>query len=625
MPCVNLVLRDRRVWLVAALAVACVVLGRWFVAPGQAVALVAQAGYWFLLATVVLFGWYLWRLAAPRWRGWRPGWADGWAVALVVACWGLWMAHEKPGYKILADEVLLTATSMGMHYEREVALPVRATDVRGPWQFPEKMLDKRPYFFPFLVSLVHDLSGYRSANAFAANATLGLLFLGLVYAIGWRAGGSRWAGALLVVLFAGLPLLAQQARGGGFELLNLVMMATVLLLAWRYLDAPEEDALAALCLAGVLLAFSRYESVVFILPVAAVALTGWARVGRVILPWPVALAPLWLLPYLLQNRVFAISPDAWQMASKPGVTAPFSLDYLPGNLGHALAFFLDTSGYQANAIYFSVLGLAALPFFLLLVVRWLRAGGTAGATEVGLAWWSLGQVVIAILLMLYFWGQFDDPVIRRLSLPVHLLFAVALVVMASRLARRFTSSWRLLFAGAAAALFLVSLPMMVRNAYGWEYRPGLEMAWRQDFLARQARRDFLFIDRDQTFWITERVPATPIQQAAERREALAYHLRNHSFSAMYVFQRFTVDEATGALRLEPKDDVGPAYELEPVEERRIATLHLARISRVTAIRDGDQVVARARPYAQEAVEPRSAAELRQAESRYLERWIRNLP
>lgn len=625
MPFVNMVLRDRRVWLVGALAVVCIVLGRWVVSPLGAIPLVAKAGYWFLLATFGLFGWSLWRLAAPALRGWRPVRADWGALALVVACWGLWMAHEKPGYKILADEVLLTATSMGMHYEREVAMPVRATDVRGPWQFPEKMLDKRPYFFPFLVSLAHDLTGYRPANAFAVNAALGLLFLGLVYAIGRRIGGTRWTGSLLVLLFAGLPLLAQQSLGGGFELLNIVMMATVLLLGWRYLDSPDDDSLAALCLAAVLLAFTRYESVVFVVPVAGLALAGWYRAGRVVLPWPVALAPLWLLPYLLQNRVFSVSPDAWQMASKPGITAPFSLDYLPANLGHALAFFFDTSGYQANAIYFAALGLLALPFFLLLVVRWLREPRATGATELGLAWWSVGLVAIGALLMVYFWGQFDDPVIRRLSLPVHLLLAAAVAVIGAGLVRRFPWGWRVLTAGAVVALFFVSLPMMVRNAYFWEYRPGLEMAWRKDFLERQPRRDFLFIDRDQTFWITERVPATPIQQAAERREALAYHLRNHSFSAMYVFQRFTVDDQTGALVLEPKDDVGPGYVLEPVEERRIATLYLSRISRVTAIKEGDEVVARARPYAQESAAPRSDAELRQAEARYLERWIKNLP
>jgi hypothetical protein len=345
----------------------------------------------------------------------------------------------------------------------------------------------------------------------------------------------------------------------------------------------------------------------------------------VILTWPVLLTPVLLLPYLWQNRVFSVSPEAWQMASKPGVTAPFGLEYLPGNLGHALAFFLDTSGYQANSIYLAALGLVALPFFLLFVVRWLRAPGTTGSTELALAWISLGLLAIGGLQMVYFWGQFDDPVIRRLSLPVHLLFVFAIAAVGAALFRHRPAGWRWLAGGAALALFLIALPMMVRKSYYWDYQPGLEMAWRQEFLAQQVRRDFLFIDRDATFWITEHIPATPVQQAADRKEALAYHLRNQSFSAMFVFQRYAVDDQTGRLKLDPNDDIGPDYELAPVVERRIATLRLARISRVTAIREGGEVVARARPYVQDATQLVPEAKLQEIEARYLERWIKNLP
>lgn len=625
MPFVNSIVRDRRIWLLAALSLACLVVGRWTVSPGEAIPLVGRAGYWFILATFVLFARALWCLCWPRVREWRPGRADFAALALIVGCWTMWMSHEKHGYKILADEVLLVGTSMGMHYERAVALPVRATDVRGPWQFPEKMLDKRPYFFPFLTSLVHDLTGYRTANAFYLNSALGLLFLGVVYLCGWRIGRTRWAGALLVLLVTGVPLFAQQAVGGGFELLNVLLIAAIFLLAARYLRDPDEHSLEALCLAAILLAFTRYESVLFVLPVAAVVLTGWWRSGKVILSWPVLLTPLLLLPYLLQNRVFSVSPEAWQMGSKPGITAPFALDYLPSNLGHALAFFFDTSGYQANSIYLAALGLLALPFFGLLAARWLRTPAKTDATEVALAWTSLGLAAIGALQMVYFWGQYDDPVIRRLSLPAHLLLLFAIAAVGATALRSRPVGWKWLVGGATLALFLLALPMMVRKSYYWDYQPGIEMAWRQQFLAQQARRDFLFVDRDATFWITEHIPATPVQQAGERKDALAYHLRNQSFSSMFVFQRFMVDDQTGKLTVDPADDLGPDYELQPVVERRIATLRLARISRITAIRTGGEVVARARPYVQEASQPLPEAKLPDVEVRYLERWIKNLP
>jgi hypothetical protein len=621
----KLALRNKQVWLLLGLGVAAVVAGRFVLTETQAIAAVAKGGYWVMLAAFALFLAALWRTARRALPEWRPSRADAGALALVIACSVLWAAHEKHGFKILADEELLLGTSMGIHYDREIGYPARATDATGPLLLSLKVVDKRPFFFPFVVALVHDFTGYRPTNPFWVNTVLGAVFLALVYVLGWQIARSRWAGALLVLLFAGLPLAAQQAAGGGFELLNLVMIATVLLAARRYARAPDEDSLEVLCLAAVLLALTRYESVVFVLPVAALALWGWSRAGRVIITWPVVLAPVFLLPYVLQNRVFSANASAWELGSIKGADAPFALHYVPDNLGHALAFFFSTDGYQANSIYFAALGLLALPFLLLLTVRTLRESrAAADGADVGSAFVVLGLMGIAALLMLYFWGQFDHPVIRRLSLPVHLLFAVAIATVGARLIRS-PRGWQFALGGAIAALWFQALPMMAQKAYAWDYTPGIEMAWREEFLKKFPARDYLFIDQDSTFWITQRMPATPIKQATERKDGLAYHLRNHSFSAMYVFQRFAVNPETGALTLDAADDVGPDFELEPVVEKRIATLHLARISRVTAIREKGAVIARAGLAPIVPGPAKTAGELDKAKAQYLEKWIKQLP
>jgi hypothetical protein len=616
--------RRREVWALVGLTIATVIAGRWLVPTAAVPALVAKSGYWFMLAAFLLFGHALWRLARAEAGGWTWSRADGAALALILAVNAVWFAHEKPGFKILADEVLLLGTSMTMHYDREVAYPVRASDAQGPFQLVQRVLDKRPFFYPFLVSLVHDLTGYRTANAFALNAVLGVVFLGLVYRAGWRLAGSRWAGVALVLLFGGLPLLAQQAAGGGFELLNLCMIAAVLLLACRYLSRPDEVSLVALCLAGVLLALTRYESVIFVVPVALVVLAGWWRADRLILPWTATVSPVLLLPYLLQNRVFELNQSSWELASRPGSAAPFALAYVPDNIGHAAAFFFDTTGYQANSIFFAAVGLVAVPFFVLMIVRALRAPRTAAPELCAAALIGLGLLAVTGLLLAYFWGQFDHPVIRRLSLPVHLLLAVSIVVVGARLFRN-PRAWQVLSGAALAAMLFQGMPMMAKQAYAWDYTPGIEMAWRAEFIAHHPAKDYLFIDRDSIFWITQRIPATPIEQARLRKEGLAYHLRNHSFSAMYVFQRYTSDDATGQLKLDPADDIGPDFELEGVWQKRVATLHFARISRIKAIREGGRVVAEASAALPSAAAPRTPEELSKAKAEFLEHWIKQLP
>lgn len=626
MPMLKLVLRNKLVWLLLGLGVAALIVGRFVLTDLQAITVVAKAGYWIVLAASLLFAAATWRVLRRGWASWQPPRADAGALALVLACSVLWAAHEKHGFKILADEELLLGTSMGIHYDREIGYPARASDATGPLLLSLKVVDKRPFFFPFVVAFVHDLTGYRPTNPFWVNTVLGAVFLGLVYVLGWQLARSRWAGALLVLLFAGLPLAAQQSAGGGFELLNLVMILVVLLAARRYAREPDGDSLEALCLGAVLLALTRYESVVFILPVAVLVLWGWWRADRVVLTWPVVATPIFLLPSVLQNRVFAANPATWELGSIKGADKVFALHYVPDNLGHALAFFFDTSGYQANSIYFAALGLVALPFLLLLTVRTLRSSRDAATNpaDVGTAFVVLGLFAVGALLMTYFWGQFDHPVIRRLSLPVHLLFGVAIVAVGASLFRS-VRAWQFAVAGAVGALIFQALPMMAQRAYEWDYTPGIEMAWREEFLRKFPARDYLFIDQDSTFWITQRMPATPIKQAAERKDGLAYHLRNHSFSAIYVFQRFTVNPDTGALTLDAPDDIGPDFELEPVVQKRVATLHLARISRVTAIHDKGAVVARAGLAPIVSGPTPTKEELEKAKAQYLEKWIKQLP
>ncbi len=61
--------------------------------------------------------------------------------------------------KILNDEFVLQSTAFNMHYFRDVAMMVRGYDIQGVFLSTDSYLDKRPYFYPLLVSLFHDLTG----------------------------------------------------------------------------------------------------------------------------------------------------------------------------------------------------------------------------------------------------------------------------------------------------------------------------------------------------------------------------------------------------------------------------------------------------------------------------------
>ncbi|MBP6507968.1 MAG: glycosyltransferase family 39 protein [Opitutaceae bacterium] len=613
-------MRDRKLQLALLTAVLAVLLGFWAIPTQTGLQLVIYGGYWMMLLTTALFVWALWRgLKGGITAAWQEP-KNRWPWGVVAGCGLVLIIHEAYGFKVLMDEVMLLGTSMTMHLEKKALVPMRAHDIIGYFQLLDGQLDKRPLFFPFLVSLLHDGIGYRPENPWILNTGLTFVFLGLVYLLGQKLSNRRSGGIVAVLLLTGLPLLAQNATGAGFELLNLTMLAAAIWLGIRWLEQRNHDTLTAFCLAGVLLAQVRYESVVFLLPVALLILWGWWLERRVVLSWPVVAVPLLLLMYPLQHRVFSVRDSSWELASRSEYTQVFSPDYIIANFGHALSFLFDTSGNASNSLVLSALGVLALPFLALWTLRVLRKPQDQPAAAVTLAVFATGFAIWLGIMMCYFWGQFDDPVIRRLSLPLHLLMALAVVVVITQFDRA-GRAWRWLVGALVVALAACSIPAMARHAYTMTYHPGLEVAWRREFIAAHPDRDYLVIDNDAIIWITHEVSSTPILQALNRKEVIEFNLRNHSFTDIYVFQRFDIDADTGRAIVHKDDDLGAAYTLETVQERRFSPLMLSRISRVLA------VSLAAAPSLPEPVpmEKLSTAEREKARQEYFDNFIKNLP
>lgn len=621
MPFLRELLRERRVQLALLTAVLAVVLGFWAIPTDAGLRLVIYGGYWVILLTTALFVWALWRSVRPTWAMWRGEPGHRWPWAVIAGCTLVLIVHEAYGFKILMDEAMLLGTSMSMHLEKTALVPMRAHDILGYFQVLDGQLDKRPLFFPFLVSVLHDLTGYRPENPWVLNTILTPVFLGLVYALGRKLTLRPAGGVAAVLLLTSLPLLAQNVTGAGFELLNLTMLAATLWLGIRWLEQRTPDRLTAFCLSGVLLAQVRYESVVFLLPVALLILWGWWLERRAVLTWPVVATPLLLLLYPLQNRVFTVRDSSWELASRAGFTKVFAPEYVPGNISHALNFLFDLTGDVSNSLVLSTVGVLALPFLALWVWQVLRRARTESPAAVGFAVYCLGFAIWLGVMLGYFWGQFDDPVIRRLSLPLHLLMTLGAVVIIAQFDRA-GRAWRWILGALVLALVARSLPAMSRHAYTMAYHPGLEVSWRREFIAAHPERDYLVIDSDNIVWVTHLVSSTPVLQALKHPELIQFNLRNHTFASIYAFQRFEVDPDTGRPVVHPEDDLGPAYTLEPVVEKRFSPLKLSRISRVVQVTPAAPVPPLPAPV---PLEKRTPAEIEKIRAEYLDTFIKNLP
>jgi hypothetical protein len=616
------ILADRRLWLFALVSVFAAAAGFILVPDKMALSVVTDTGYWCVLAAFVLFVRALWGTFGAGVRGLARSRLQGfdWVSLAVVGGGGLILVvHESFGFKIVMDELMLIGTSMSMHFTRTVLTPIRGGNVQGAFVIFEGMMDKRQLFFPFLESVLHDLTGYRPENAFVLNVLLTFIFLGLVNALGRKLAG-RTAGWLGVALFTGLPLLGQNATGGGFELLNILMILATMLLGARYIERRDGPSFTAFCYAAMLLTQVRYESAIFLLPVALIIAWVWLRDRKAEMTWEVILLPLLMIHCALHTRIFDIRASSWQLQSKPGFTKPFSIAYAPDNLVHATAFLFGRSTDQPNSYVLSALGCAGILFFLLLAAKRLRALGKESPLSVASIFFTVGFAVQFALMMGYFWGQFDDPVIRRLSLPTLLWMVVAILAVLPEFPRPAVA--KTLLGVTFLGILAQGVPSMAAHAYNQEYLAGLETAWRRDFIASEPAKDYLVIDNDSILWIAHKVTATTVQAAVSRRVDLAFFMRTHAFSDVFVFQRYEVNAETGKMTIRAGDDLGPDYVLETVKAERLQILTQTRISRLVEIRDAGKVITRPEP---DREVPKDKAEIDKARQAYLENFLRRLP
>ncbi len=293
------------------------VVGWWWgtTASGPRQALLAHVLYWLMplyLALVAVAAWRWWRLhgsnGRTNWR--RVGAAAAFAATLAAAT----VVVVEPRQRMQWDETTLLGTAQGMHLHRAALLTGSAVPFAGDLVPLEQTLDKRPPLFPFLVSVLHDVTGYRPANAFVVNAiALGLALLVLSVAAGWHGGVIAAATAPLLLLAT--PLTSIVATSGGLEMLAGALLLLVLAQALAVVREPLAVRFELLLATGLLFASVRYEA----LPLLGLVLglVAWQTRGRwccttttrwLLLLLPTLLTPLVLL--LLHGRQDRFYPEA---------------------------------------------------------------------------------------------------------------------------------------------------------------------------------------------------------------------------------------------------------------------------------------------------------------------------
>lgn len=413
-------------------------------------AFLSETDYWFSFA--------IWLAFLSSWRG-SPALrshlkaiplrtAIGFAAIIALA-----LVSGKPGYRITNDELVIASTAKSMHLERIAAPMANRFEVDGQTFAQFSHPDKRPSAYPFLVSVMHDLTGYRSLNPFLVNYTLAAIFLLASATLLYRACGDSHAGILFLIVLLSSPLYTQIVFGGLIESTNLLAILSIAVGIGLYSRDPSAGNQDILIYSTVLAANSRYESGLFVLVTGIVVLRSWILRKQFVPSTGVFLAPILMLAPLAHVLLYTKLPYHWQLAD--GLESPFGLEFVFFNLG-GLVRLLTNNGevYFLSTFFFVLLALA----LLVCVPRFKQKRNNASELALQFPLIAIGFTILLGLLptFFYFWGDLSDREASRISISL-----VVMIVFISALGFGRNASRCIRFGSSCLALlyfWMVGLP-----------------------------------------------------------------------------------------------------------------------------------------------------------------------
>lgn len=572
-----------RIRLVAAILGLLLLVACYFcTSVDDARSVVRYSGYWFTFFVSVGFITYLYRVVrttAPRLRALKRS-----VFIAILLSWGvgafLLFAHATFGPKVMMDDAVLESTARNLHESRQVYVTTYGRSIENQFTPFDGYLDKRPWFSPFVISVMHDFTGYRVSNPYIVNAIIGVLFLGLMHLLGWQIAGFK-AAVLLPLLWLTIPLFAQNATGSGMDILNLFMLAVTLLAAIRYLQKPSYESEGMLCLSGVLLAYTRYESVLFCGFVLLIVCIGWVRSGRVFLSAGTILSAPLLIGLALQQKFFAETEALWEL--NEGAVKPFGFENVAENTPRALNFFFHMGDEMGNSLLVGVLGLIAMIFLLVRLPKLLRNESAMSCVAVPLGLMAVFLCGHLLVILCYHDGALDRLFASRFALPFYLLLTYSLVLCLN-LFSSVQLIWRAVYALTLIYLIGFALPNNAKGVFNHRNYVVRELQWIETVIDSKVPSRALLVDSYGVYWALRDIPALSQAVVLMSAARIVEEVEGGKFSEIIIIDRRESHIIDGAIVLDPSEFESVHFELELIEQASFKPFQITQVYSVTNVR-----------------------------------------
>lgn len=558
----------------------------------------AYAGYYFCMAALLCALFYTLRLRLQMLGTLRRLSRKAVLTGFALATFGtyLMLLHEPSQMRVFADEPTHALTAHAMAQERHVYYPSMAYIEGGSTVFGEPEAAYRHYFYPFVVSLLHNLTGVRLSNFFIANALIAFLTMSMTFALGWRIGGRPLAGYAAQCLLLGLPLLHHTINSAGYDPLNLLCFVAFILVCLVYLQKGGSDLLDLSISVGILLTYCRSESIIYMVALGVVFLIRSNRERAFNLSWFSTLTPIFLLVPIAAREVADFLSQ--NLSIFYGVSDGFfGLRYLEGNTRQIISWLFSVQSASLSSWLISGLGVMALPILFLNALRLLRLKLQAKRPEclfqtfapdlVIICFISLSSVHLFLILCLY-WNPADASAVRFL-LPALFVLILAIIRSVYWLEKALGRTLYLqLTIVATSFVWIVTLPKAARAETTRSMMAASEAHGSLDWVKAHDNGRTLYAVNSPSFFFVNQIPAITLMDLGMHHRALFGLIEEGYFDQIIIIETLHFNSQEGGWsQTKPLMPLPPNLVLETIDSWRNFIHAETTVRRVLGIRGSD--------------------------------------
>jgi len=488
----------------------------------------------------------------------------GVSIAFVLTC--VVFLSVKVGFKTLSDETNLLSVSRSMLDDKTAYNTTTAKYYYGNLQPINRDIPKRPLVFPFLVYLLHAVTGFRYQNAFVLNFIVLFLLLAGVFILTRKLldFASALAASLLVLSY---PVVSVFATSAGFDLLNSVFFILVLAVVYCFIRNPSSAGFSFILACLLFFANIRYESILFLplIPLLLLPKIKWQYVKDS--SHLLCLTPLLNLPFIWER----ILQPKGQFESFKDVQL-FSFGSLAGNLKSFAGNLLD---FDYRLPYAGIVTLASVLIFLYLIAQILRKKIPLQSHHQYFLLVLLISVGIStVMYFAHFFGYYTHPSSARFFITLSIFFALCPIVL--RIANPRLISGRVLLLLAVIS-FLYYHPIAVEGRIINTLTLNRQTNHCIDFIKKLDDKNILIVSSRPGQYVALGCGAVDFAYANKNKASLLNEAQRHLYSKIIVFQEILYQTGN------PSGDTAldPAYNLKPLHEIQFTAEAFLRISEVT--------------------------------------------